>query len=137
VVFPSEASYFDFWRAHPAMEEWSSDIEAYLRYDLQPVEGGLRSRVVEAAVRTDGAEQMVAPNLIAGSLRAVRCPCHFIGAPRGLLNQPSPLFADEVVRHWQSELPDLRADVVENVNHYTLVIGERGAAEVAHAVRNG
>jgi pimeloyl-ACP methyl ester carboxylesterase len=137
VVFPTEASYFDFWRAHPAMEEWSDDVEAYLRYDLQPVEGGYRSRVIEAAVRTDGAEQIIAPDLIQQSLRAVRCPIHFIGAPRGLLNQPSPLIPEEVVRQWQGELPDLRADVVEDVNHYTLVIGERGATEVARAVREG
>lgn len=134
MVFPTGASYFDFWRAHPAMEEWSDDIEAYLRYDLEPVEGGYRSRVVEQAVRADGAEQLVAPELITQSLRSVRCPIHFIGAPRGLLNQPSPLIPNEVVRHWQGELPDLRADVVDDVNHYTLVIGQRGAAAVAHAV---
>ncbi|HEY1652425.1 MAG TPA: alpha/beta hydrolase [Acidimicrobiales bacterium] len=137
MVFPTEESYLDFWRAHPAMEEWSSDVEAYLRYDLRPTEGGYRSRVVEPAVRTDGAEQMVAPDLIPQSLRAVGCPIRFIGAPRGLLNQPSSLIPDEVVRHWQDELPDLRANVVDDVNHYTLVIGERGAAEVARAVRDG
>jgi pimeloyl-ACP methyl ester carboxylesterase len=137
VVFSTEESYFDFWRAHPAMEEWNSDVEAYLRYDLRPVEGGYRSRVVEAAVRTDGAEQLVAPDLIPRALGSVRCPIHFIGAPRGLLNQPSPFIPYEVVRHWRSELSDLRADVVTDVNHYTLVIGERGAAEVARAVRDG
>jgi len=137
MVFPTEESYFDFWRAHPAMEEWSVDIEAYLQYDLQPVEGGYRSRVVEAAVRTDGAEQLVTPELVAQSLRSVRCPIHFIGAPRGLLNQPAPLIPDDVVRHWQRELPNLRAEVVDDVNHYTLVIGERGAAEVARALRDG
>jgi pimeloyl-ACP methyl ester carboxylesterase len=137
IVFPTEESYFDFWRAHPAMEEWSGDIEAYLRYDLQPVEGGYRSRVVEGAVRTDGAEQLVAPEFVAQSLRSVRCPIHFIGAPRGLLNQPAPLIPDEVVRHWQRELPNLRAEVVNDVNHYTLVLGERGAAEVARALSDG
>jgi pimeloyl-ACP methyl ester carboxylesterase len=136
MVFPTEASYFDFWRAHPAMEEWSDDVEAYLRYDLIAVEGGYRSRVVEEAVRADGAEQLVAPELIVQSLHSLRCPIHFIGAPRGLLNQPSPLIPAEVVRHWQGELPNLRVDVVDDVNHYTLVIGERGAAEVARAVRD-
>lgn len=137
MVFPTEAAYFDFWRAHPAMEEWSNDVEAYLRYDLEPVKGGYRSRVVEAAVRTDGAEQIVARDLVEQALRNVRCPIHFVGAPRGLLNQPTPLLPDEVVRHWQGELPNLRADVVDDVNHYTLLLGPHGAAEVARAVRNG
>jgi pimeloyl-ACP methyl ester carboxylesterase len=134
VLFPTVESYFDFWRAHPAMEEWSDEVEAYLRYDLRPVEGGYRSRVVEDAVRADGAEQIFAADLFAHSLRNVRCPIRFIGAPRGLLNQPAPLIPDEVVRHWQRELPNLRAGVVDDVNHYTLVIGERGAAVVAGAV---
>jgi pimeloyl-ACP methyl ester carboxylesterase len=137
MVFPTQQSFLDFWRTHPAMEEWTEDLETYLRYDLEPVEGGYQSRVVEGAVRTDGAEQMLSPDLIPQALRSVRCPIHFIGAQRGLLNQPAPLIPDEVVRDWQSELPGLRADVVENVNHYTLIIGERGAAEVARAVREG
>jgi pimeloyl-ACP methyl ester carboxylesterase len=137
MVFPTEEAYLDFWRAHPAMEEWNDDVEAYLLYDLEPVDGGYRSRVAETAVRTDGAEQLVAPDLIAQSLRAVRCPIHFIGAPRGLLNQPTPLIPDEVVRHWEGELPTLRAEVVDDVNHYTLLIGERGAGVVADAVAHG
>jgi pimeloyl-ACP methyl ester carboxylesterase len=134
VVFPTEESYLDFWRAHPAMEEWGDEVEAYLRYDLRPVEGGFRSRVVEDAVRADGAEQIAAAELLAQSLRNVRCPIRFLGAPRGLLNQPAPLIPDEVVRHWRGELPNLRAEVVDDVNHYTLVIGERGAAAVGGAV---
>jgi pimeloyl-ACP methyl ester carboxylesterase len=136
MVFPTEEAYFEFWRAHPAMEEWSADVEAYLRYDLERVEGGYRSRVIERAVRTDGAEQIVMPDLITTSLRATRCPIDFIGAPRGLLNQPAPLIPDEVVRHWRGELPDLRANVVDDVNHYTLVLGARGADAVARALRD-
>ncbi len=137
MTFPTEDAALDFWRAHPAMDEWGDDLEAYLRYDLRPVEGGYRSRVVEQAVRADGAEQIMAADLFTQSLRSVRCPIHFIGAPRGLLNQPAPLIPDDVVRHWLGELPNLRAEVVDDVNHYTLVMGERGAAAVARAVRDG
>jgi hypothetical protein len=53
------------------------------------------------------------------------------------LNQPAPLIPDEVVRHWQRDLPSLRADRVDDVNHDTLVSGARSAAEVARAVRDG
>jgi hypothetical protein len=45
---------------HPALAgAWNSDVEDYLRYDLTGPDGALRSRVVEAAVRTDGREPAV------------------------------------------------------------------------------
>jgi hypothetical protein len=53
------------------------------------------------------------------------------------LEPTGTLIPDEVVRHWQRELPSLRADRVDDVNHDTLVIGARSAAEVARAVRHG
>ncbi|MBV9253064.1 MAG: alpha/beta hydrolase, partial [Actinobacteria bacterium] len=61
-TFESVDAYLDFWRVHPALQEdWSADIEAYLRYDLTGEAPELRSRVSEAAVRADGAENLVDP----------------------------------------------------------------------------
>jgi len=131
-VFGSEAEYLDFWRAHPSFSEGlSDDIEAYLLYDLEPVAGGFRSRVSEAAVREDSAQTLQDPELITDSLRSLRCPITLIRAERGLLNQPEPLLPVAVVDQWRSALPQLVDGVVPDTNHYTLMFGARGAAEIA------
>ena len=33
-TFPTEESYVDFFKVHPALADWNDDIEAYVRYDL-------------------------------------------------------------------------------------------------------
>jgi len=137
-VFPTRQAYLDFWRAHPAVsEDWGPDVEAYLYYDLEATEGGFRSRVSEAAVRVDGGEHIVDPSLIEQSFAALTCPVALIRAPRNLLNAPSPLIPDEIVAPWLERLPGLSDEMVEDTNHYTLMLGERGAATIAARVTQG
>jgi pimeloyl-ACP methyl ester carboxylesterase len=137
-TFPSHEAYLDFWKAHPALsEDWSDDIEAYLLYDLEPAEdGGFKSKVSEAAVRADGAQNITDVDVVADALRALTCPVTLLRAARGLLNQPVPLLPDFVVDTWRSQIPQLIDEVVDDTNHYTICFGERGAKVVAERVAN-
>ena len=135
-TFPSRQAYLEFWRAHPALvEDWNDDIEAYLDYDLEPADGdGFRSRVSEDAVRADGAQNLTDADVVGESLRALTCPVTLLRAPRGLLNQPTPLLPDFVVDQWREVLPQLADEVVTDTNHYTIAFGERGAKLVAERI---
>jgi pimeloyl-ACP methyl ester carboxylesterase len=137
-TFPSREAYHDFWRAHPALGgQLNADVEAYLDYDLEPAPGGgFRSRVSEAAVRADGAQNLVEIDVVLDSLRALECPVHLLRAERNLLNQAPPLLPDEVVESWREQIPQLTDEVVEDTNHYTIVFGERGAQAIADRVAN-
>jgi pimeloyl-ACP methyl ester carboxylesterase len=135
MIFESQSGYLDFWRQHPAFQrDWSDDIEAYLEYDLEPCEGGFRSRVNETAVRVDGAQHIAEPRLISEALARVACPITLVRAPRNLLNQPVPLLSDAVASEWQSRLPTLSVEMAEDLNHYTLMMGARGAGILAARV---
>ena len=137
-VFPSPQAYFDFWRAHPALaEEWSAELEDCFAYDLEPVEGGFRSRVRAEAVRADGSEHIVDPALTEQSLGALKCPVSLLRAPRNLLDQPVPMLPDEAIAPWRDVLPDFSDAMVENTNHYTLMFGDRGAERIAALVEGG
>lgn len=134
-VFASRQAYLDFWRAHPAVgEDWNDDVEAYLDYDLEATDGGWRSRAREEAVRVDGGQHVVEPTLIEEHLRRVSCPLALIRAPRNLLNQAMPLLPDDAVATWQQVLPQLSDAMVDDTNHYTLMLGVRGAARIAELV---
>jgi pimeloyl-ACP methyl ester carboxylesterase len=134
-VFPSRAAYLEFWRAHPALSKaWGPDVEAYLEYDLEAVDGGFRSRARPEPVRADGLEHIVDPALVEESLRQVRCPVSLLRAERNLLDEPVPLIPDESLAPWRSVLPDLSDTVVAGTNHYSLMLGDDGAARIAAAV---
>jgi pimeloyl-ACP methyl ester carboxylesterase len=59
-TYPSFAAYEALWRQHPAFaQNWSHDIEAFVRYDVtETADGGLRSRVVADAVRSAVADAL-------------------------------------------------------------------------------
>ena len=136
MTFPSADAYLDFWRAHPAVgEEWGADVEAYLRYDLVPAgDGTFRSRVSEEAVRADSDQVLLDTEVVDRALRALSCPLRLIRATRNLLNQLPPLIPDAVVHEWKAVLPQLDDTLVDDTNHYTVMLGARGAETIAAAV---
>jgi lipase len=129
--FPSQEAYREWWRAHPAFADKDiqpDDLNAYADYDLVGEPPELRSSVVEDAVRSDGEEVLE----IGEAARLMRVPASLLCAPRGLQDGPSPMQPIELVEAWAAEAPDLRrAVLVEDVNHYTIVLGRSGAAAVA------
>lgn len=134
-VFATKEAYFAFWRAHPALaRDWGEDYEAYFDYDLEPVEGGFRSRARPEPVRVDGLQHIVDPTLIEEALRRVRCPVALLRAPRNLLDQPVPTLPDEAIDPWRSVLGHFSEAMVEDTNHYTLMFGRRGVERIAQLV---
>ncbi len=133
-TFPDTEAYLDFWRAHPALAgNWNADVEAYVRYDLTGADGHLRSRVVEDAVRTDGAE-VLTEKPFAEALGRLTEPTRLLTAPAGMFGAPPGLLPAETVAAWQERAPKLRPQLVPEVNHYTIMFGRPGAAAVAAAI---
>jgi lipase len=133
-TFPSTGAYLDFWRAHPALaDHWTADVEAYCRYDLTGEEGSLRSRAVEDAVRADGRE-VLAYKPFADALSRLTKPTPLLTAPAGLFGAPPGLLPPELVAEWQQRVPQLRPQLVPDVNHYTMIFDRQAAATVARAI---
>jgi hypothetical protein len=70
-----------------------------------------------------------------GAIHVLPRPVTFLYAERGLLNEPVGLYSAEVVA--AAKLADAGVDVrfVPGTNHYSIVLGDRGIAAVAEAVR--
>jgi len=138
MTFAGVEEYEAFWRAHPAFAApgaWTDDVAEYVRYDLTGEPPALRSRVSADAVRGDSEDTLV-PGKVAEWVAAVDAPAEFLGAERGMFDQPEPLYPDAVVEQARAELvPHLVASRVAGVNHYTILLGEHGAEAVAGAVR--
>lgn len=153
-IFPDERAYLDFFRAHPALgPHWNPDIEAYVAYDLTGPPGAMRSRVRAEAVRQDGRELLAGAADFAAALRSLlpgsplpgslrppasptgqgapAMPVLVLTAPGGMFGHPPGFMPPPLVRQWRAELPDLRAELIDGCNHYTILLAPRAAALVA------
>jgi pimeloyl-ACP methyl ester carboxylesterase len=137
-TFESEQDYLDFFRAHPALTaDWNDDIAAYVRYDLTGEPGRMRSRVVGDAVREDGRDLLVLAKDYLAAWDALEVPTVLLRAPLGMFGQAPGLLAAEAVEEAARRRPDITIETVAEANHYTIVLADRFAAQVAHHIEAG
>ncbi|GAA3894083.1 hypothetical protein GCM10022381_39670 [Leifsonia kafniensis] len=135
-TFASRAGYQEFWRAHPAFTDaWTIDVAEYVDYDLEGEEPLLRASTRFEAM-AENVRELDGSGGYAEALTGLTLPIDFVRAPRGLLNEPIALYGQAVVSEYASRMPNLTVHQVDNVNHYTIIMSERGAAEVAAIVRH-
>jgi lipase len=136
MTFPSREAYRAFWRAHPAIGPiWGPAVQAYVDYDLVGEPPDLRSSCREEAVLVDGA-QVTDHAATTEALLRVTVPIDFLRAERGLLDR-EPFYPEEAVARWSDGSPAVEAWTVPDTNHYSLLLGESGAAAVAAALVAG
>ena len=131
--------YHAFWKNHPAFkrsEDWTEYVEEYIDYDMVPQLVPVRSRVSASAVRFDGTELITRNNL---STAAAECKKAFwlLRAPRGILDDPNnPLIPEDEALEFMRLNPGGHFLQIPDVNHYTILMGPKGAAAVADVIRS-
>ena len=139
--FASREVYRDFWRKHPAFaNDWSTAVEDYADYDLGDCDldgeaPGFKPASVYAAVAEDSL-QLSGDTGYLDALATLSMPIQFLRAERGILNEPTPLYSTSTVEEWDTRISSLTPHDVSDVNHYTIVMSARGAAEVSGYVRS-
>jgi lipase len=136
-IFPSRDAYRDYWRQAPAFArpgDWTDEVEAYIQYDLRPVDGGFRPSADPDAVATDQAQQYGSPAHLT-ALRSLQQPVTLLRAPRGLQDEPPGLYPPDRVTAFRTLVPQLEVVEVPDVNHYTILMTSPGVEQVADAVR--
>lgn len=137
VTYASRDEYLAGWAEHPAFQGgFDRATREYLLADLAGTGFVWRSSVREDAVRTDGAELLVDAE-VRGALDAVikqaEVPITLLRAPRGLMDEPSPLIPEAAAEPYADD-PHVRLSTVEDTNHYSILLGDHGADAVATAV---
>lgn len=136
MTFPDRAAYAAFWRSHPALAgSWSPEVESYVDYDLTGTEPELRSRVSPVAVREDSLDQLKGRALRTAVRVLAKEPLTMLRAPLGLRGEPPGLYPETAMDAHAETMTGLTWRTVPEVNHYTILLGERGAGAVARTVR--
>jgi lipase len=133
-TYPTPEAYVDFWRAHPALTDWTSDVEDYVRYDLAGRPGAHWSRANPEAVRADSRELLTAGDLISAALRRRIGPVPILRAPAGMFGHPPGMLPDEIVSYWQNEIPGLRVTTIPDTNHYSVLFAQHAAMKIAQLI---
>lgn len=134
MTFPTRQAYRAFWQGHPAfLDRWSPDIDAYVQYDLVGAQPQLHSSCNPEAVRTDGREVLFEPAVVS-AIHELRCASALLWAERGLQDQPQGLYDDERLVAAGLDANRVRLRRIDDVNHYTVILGRRGADAVAAAI---
>ena len=134
MTFADRAAYHAFWRPHPAVkDDWSPYFERYIDYDLQGEPPALRPSTSKAALLEDARTQLV-ENLVARSLAQLRCPVRFLRAPRGVMDGAA-LYDEARLARAARDIARFSSTTVPDVNHFTILLSERGAKAVAAEVR--
>ena len=134
MTFASPGAYRAFWQPHPALaSDWSVYVEDYVDYDLVGDAPALRPSTNKDALLRDVRTQLI-EGLVARSLREIRCPVRFLRAPRGIMND-KPLYPEARLARAAAGIPGFSSATVPDVNHFTILLSERGAKAVAAEVR--
>jgi len=67
-------------------------------------------------------------------LKSIRVPTLWLRADGGLTPGQPPLFPDAVVADFRSYVPHLEDHKFTGATHYTIALGERGAARIADLI---
>lgn len=124
-------AYHRFWREHPSFRTiWNERTIGCLDHDLIGEAPHLRSSCVLEAIRTDGAGVLRDPE-VSGAIHRLTMPAVLLWAQRGMLDQPEGIYSAERV----ATLPEgVRAELVPDVNHYSILFGDNGATAIAAAI---
>ena len=128
MTFEDRGAYRAFWQQHPAFAGiWSSEVDAHVQHDLIGEEPDMRSSCSKEAVMVNGRE-LIADDAVRTAVRDVQCPLVLLWAPRGMVDDPGGLYAEE-------RLGGLEHELVPDTNHYSILLGAPGAKRVAAAIR--
>ena len=119
MTFADRGAYRAFWQQHPSFAGiWSGEIDDHVQHDLIGEPPEMRSSCVKEAVRVNGRELLL-DETVRGAVRDVTCPMVMLWAPRGMVDDPGGLYAEE-------RLGGLEHELVPDTNHYSILLGAAG-----------
>lgn len=132
-TFEDEEAFFDYWKAHPALQRhWHDSMRPALRYELSE-NGNVHSVVANPDAIRESARQITVDPETRDIAARVTVPTHLIVVERGTADEEGGMTPLATAEAAAEANPNITVEYLEGLNHYTLVLGE-GAKAVADAI---
>lgn len=138
MVFKTKEEYRNYWRPQPAfIKGWSTAHDEYSDYDLVGEASNLIPATNPAAVEEDSRD-LFEQELIDKTLQNLKEEVLMLRAVRGLQNEETPLYPQQVLDALLPKYPKVKVVTVEDTNHYDILLDQSGAdrcAQLAFGVK--
>lgn len=132
LVFDDREAFVTYWQSHPALRNyWTDDMAGCLDLELQADGDSFRAHINAQATNIGGRDITVRPELSTAVFRQTT-PIHILVVERGTSDQDGGMIPLESAKEAANQ-PNITFEFVEDVNHYTLMLG-KGAPAVAAAI---
>jgi len=128
-IFPSADAYLDKMKQAPYLHPWTSAVETYCRYEIEAVDGGVRTNIDPAHIQQEAAN--VRKMDCASFYPGLQCKVLILRAPNGLLSQDDLLLPEDVVQKMTGQIPHARRFDVAGANHYGILFKPHEARDQA------
>jgi pimeloyl-ACP methyl ester carboxylesterase len=128
-IFPSADAYLDKMKQAPYLHPWTPAVETYCRYEIEAVEGGVRTNIDPAHIQEEAAN--IRKVNCASFYPRVQCKVLILRAPNGLLSQDDLLLPEDVIQKMTDEIPHVRRFDVADTNHYGILMKPHAARDQA------
>jgi len=126
-TFPSAEAYLDKMKQAPYIHPWSPAIETYYRYEIEDVEGGVRTNIDPAHIVEEAAN--IRKLDCAPFYPQIKCKVLILRAPNGLFSSDDLLLPEDVINKMTDDIQDVSRFDVEGTNHYGIVMQPHGARD--------
>jgi len=133
-TYPSRDAYREFWKTQPNFppEDWGPWVEAFLNNEVAGP-GPVQPKALQSAVMADLMEGPKTDEILA-RLSSIRVPVIFLRAETGFTRTQPPLYPDSIVEEFRAYIPQVEDQKIEGTTHYTIMLGERGASQIADLI---
>ncbi len=128
-IFPSAEAYLDKMKQAPYLHPWSPAIETYCRYEIEEVDGGVRTNIDPAHIQEEAAN--IRKVDCARFYPGLQCKVLILRAPNGLLSQDDLLLPEDVINKMTDKIPEVGRFDVAGTNHYGILMKPHEARDQA------
>jgi pimeloyl-ACP methyl ester carboxylesterase len=118
-IFPDFESYLVLLKQAPFLWPWNSFFETYYRYEVEDVEGGLRSRVHPKHIEEEAGNLKKMDS--SQFYKKVMTPTLILRATKGMLSEDDLVLPADVAERMVGEIPNAKKVDVEGSNHYSIL----------------
>jgi pimeloyl-ACP methyl ester carboxylesterase len=132
--FESRDEHRAVWTRHPALRDpslWTASLLEAIDDEIEQTADGLRFRVNLESLRADVLDTLRGDT--GSAVTRLSSPVTLVWAERGLEDEPVGYYPLEMARE-TTRRHGIRLTEAHGLNHYTLMISERGARLVADAI---
>ena len=137
MMFETPEEYLGYWfpDQNLTLEDLSPDLADYYLYDLERVDRGYAPKASREAAE-ENAESIFFESPTAAEMKGIGCPVALVRAAEGFFPGTDPLVSDEA-RDVMAEALNLRSErLLSGANHYTILLSEEYARQVADVVQD-